>query len=281
MGMGRALAGALLLLAASVAPALADATVPSRSVQVRGTTLFLPAMQFLAEHYMAEHEGSRIVVLGGTSWLGVKSVLDRSAALGMVSSEALPDDLAELTEDENLPLHRVPLARYAVVPIVNPGNPVTDLSLAQLRDIYAGRIANWKQVGGPAQPIHVVSGEDAVAGTYQVWRSKVMGGARGITPLVRPASPPLIPAVVAQDPLAIGYISLSRLTGTVKALKVGGVEAREETIADGRYVVTGDVSLVYLEPLSEAAKAFLDYCVGEAGRIESARVRAVYIGARP
>ncbi len=252
----------------------------AHSVQVRGTTIFLPAMQILAERYMAEHQGRRIVVLGGGSWLGVKSVLDKSASLGMVSGEALPDDLAELAEDENLPLHRVPIARYAVVPIVHPNNPVADLSLAQLRDIYAGRIANWKDVGGPNQPIHVVASEDAMAGTFQVWNAKVMGGPKRVTPSARTLAAAQMSEAVGQDPLAIGYIALGRLTGAVKALKVGGAEAREESIADGHYGITGDIALAYVEPLPDSTRDFLDYCLSEAGKAEVGRVRAAYIGGR-
>ncbi len=280
MGKGRAILGALLLFAVSAGPGLADQAAPARSVQVRGTTIFLPAMQILAERYMADHAGSRIVVLGGGSWLGVKSVLDKSASLGMVSGDFLPDDLSELAEDENMPLRRAPIARYAVVPVVHPANPVADLSLVQLRDIYAGRIVNWKDLGGPNQPIHVVASEDAMAGTFQVWNAKVMGGPREVTPDARAVAPGQVSETVAHDPLAIGYMALVRLTGVVKPLKVGGVEAREETIGDGRYGITGDIALAYVEPLSAPARAFLDYCLGEAGRAEAGRVRAAYIGDR-
>lgn len=280
MAKCRALLGALLLFACMAVPVAAEDAAQSRSVQVRGSTIFLPAMQMLAERYMAEHAGSRVVVLGGGSWLGIKSVLDKSAALGVVSGEGLPDDLAELVEDENLSLRRAPIARYGVVPIVHPGNPIADLSLAQLRDIYAGRITSWKEVGGPAQPIHIIASADAMAGIFQVWNAKVMGGTTPVTPSASTVSASQIGEAVAHDPLAIGYTALGRLTGSVKALKVGGAEAREDSIADGRYGVTGDVALAYLDPLSGPTKAFLDYCLGEAGREETRRVRGAFIGDR-
>lgn len=282
MANRRAVFGALLLFACTILPVAAKEAAPSTSpsVQVRGSTIFLPSMQMLAERYMAEHAGSRVVVLGGGSWLGIKSVLDKSASLGVVSGEGLPDDLAELMEDENLPLRRVAIARYGVVPIVHPGNPVTDLSIAQLRDIYAGRIRNWKDIGGPAQPIHVVASADAMAGIFQVWNAKVMAGNTPVTPSASTVLASQIGDAVARDPLAIGYTALGRLTGSVKALKVGGTEAREESIADGRYSVTGDLALAYLDPLSGPAKAFLDYCLGAAGREETRRVRGVFIGDR-
>lgn len=261
-------------------PAAAEDQAPSRSVQVRGSTIFLPAMQMLAERYMAEHAGSRVIVLGGGSWLGIKSVLDKSASLGVVSGEGLPDDLSELMEDENLPLRRAPIARYAVVPIVHPGNPLTDLSVAQLRDIYAGRIRNWKEVGGPNQAIHIIASADAMAGIYQVWTAKVMGGTTPVTPSASTMLASQIGDAVARDPLAIGYTALGRVNGSVKTLKVGGAEASEDSIADGRYGLTGDVALAYLEPLAGSAKAFLDYCLGEAGRAETRRVRGAFIGDR-
>lgn len=251
----------------------------ARSVHVRGSTIFLPAMQMLAERYMAEHPGSRIVVLGGGTWWGVKTVLDRSAGIGMVSGETIPDELTELAEDEGLILHRAPVARFAVVPIVHPSNPIADLTPAQLHDIYVGRIANWKEVGGPDRPIHVVASEDAMAGIFQVWASRIMGGTV-VTAAARTVQASQIDAAVARDPAAIGYQALGRLVTSVKALKVAGIAARLDAIADGTYPVVGDLSLAYIDPLPAPAKEFLDYCLGEAGRAESVRLGAAYIGDR-
>ena len=266
----RAIAGALLLLAA---PLLAPAA--EISVHVRGSTIFLPAMQALAERYMAEHAGSRIVVQGGGSWWGIKTVLDGTAALGMVSGEGLPPELAELAEDDALTLHRIPLGRFAVSPIVHPGNPVADLSVAQLRDIYTGRIGNWKDVGGPNQPIHIIASEDAMAGIFQVWAARIMGPGAVVSPKAATVPSSRIDEMVAKNPWAIGYSTQDRRRSGVKPLKVGGAEPGAASIADGRYAVTGDVALAYLEPLSPAAKAFLDYCRGAAGEAEMARIHAV------
>ena len=278
MASGRARIGAVFLcLAMAFAPG-ARAEGP-KSVHVRGSTIFLPAMQMLAEHYMAAHPDRRVVVLGGGTWWGVKTILDGSAQIGMVSGDAVPDELSELAEDENLTLRRVPLARYGVVPIVHPGNPVNDLSIQQLRDIYGGRIVNWKELGGPDKPIHVVASADAMAGIFQVWTSRIMAGGVAI-PTAKTVQASQIDAAVAADPLAIGYTALGRLAASVKPVKVGGVAVSEEAIADGRYPVVGDLALAYVEPLSAATKDFLDYCLSEAGKAETARVRAAFIGDR-
>lgn len=278
MASGRARIGAVFLcvVMAFSPPAKADG---AKSVHVRGSTIFLPAMQVLAEHYMAEHPGSRVVVLGGGTWWGVKTILDRSASIGMVSGDSVPDELSEVAEDENLTLRRIPLARFAVVPIVHPSNPIANLSVAQLHDIYAGRIVNWKEVGGSDRPIHIVASEDAMAGIFQVWVSRIMGGGV-VTPSAKTVPASQIDGAVSRDPLAIGYTALGRLGASVKPLSVGGVAAGPDTIADGRYVVVGDLSLAYVEPLSPSAKDFLDYCLGEAGRAETGRVHAAYIGDR-
>lgn len=254
-------------------PAWASAADPA-SVHVRGSTIFLPAMQAIAERYMAEHAGARIVVQGGGSWWGAKTVLDRTAALGMISGEGLPPELEELAEDDNVALQRIPLGRFAVSPIVHPSNPLANLTVAQLRAIYAGRIANWKDVGGPNQPIHIIASEDAMAGIFQVWTARIMGGA-AVSPKAVTVAASKIDDSVAADPLAIGYTAQARRRGTVKALKVGGVEPTPATIADGSYEVTGDVALSYIEPLPPAARSFLDYCKGEAGHQEMVRIQAV------
>jgi len=116
-----------------------------------------------------------------------------------------------------------------------------------------------------------------MAGIFQVWTSKVMGGAV-VTPSARTVAATQIDAAVARDPQAIGYTALARLAVSVKPLKVGGLAARQDVIADGRYPVVGDLSLAYVEPLSAAAKDFLDYCRGDAGRAEADRIGAAYTG---
>lgn len=280
MAKGGALIGAIVSLAIFAAPVLAGAGGSEQSVHVRGSSIFLPAMQILAEHYMADHPGSRIVVTGGGSWWGVKTVLDGTAALGMLSGEAIPGDLDELAKEEGETLHRHSIARFAVAPVVHPGNPVTGLTLAQLHDIYVGRIANWKEVGGPNAPIHVVAAEDVGAGTFQVWAGKVLGSGAVATPSARTVAAARMGETVAKDPLAIGYEALGRLGPGLKPLKIDGVEAREDSIADGRWPVTGEIGLTYLDPLPDSAKAFLAYCLGEAGKSEAGRIRAVFIADR-
>jgi phosphate transport system substrate-binding protein len=260
-------------LAFFAAPAFAD------SLQVRGSSIFLPVMQRLAERYMAATPGSRIMVGGGGSWWGFKTVFDGTSDLGMVSSETIPEDLEEESRESGKALRRHPFAQFAVVPMVHPGNPVTALSLKQLHDIYIGRITNWKELGGPSAPIHVVAAEDVGSGIFQVWASKVLGEGVVATPAAHEVAAAEMRGAVAKDPLAIGYEALGRLGSSVKALKIDGVEAKEDSLADGRWPVTGVVALVYFEPLSAKDKAFLDYCLGEAGRAEVGVIHGAFIAA--
>jgi len=250
----------------------------SRSVPVRGSSIFLPVMQRLAESYMAEHPGSRVVVAGGGSWWGFKTVIDGTASLGMISGETMPEELDEQARELDKPLQRRSFARFAVVPMVQSGNPVTGLTLAQLHDIYVGRIANWREVGGPNAPIHVVAAEDAGAGIFQVWAGKVLGEGAVTTPAARSVTAAEMRGVVARDPLAIGYEALGRVGAGVKALKLDGVEAGKDGLADGSWPVSGVIGLVYAEPLDPSAKAFLDYCLGEAGKAEAGTIHAVFLG---
>jgi phosphate transport system substrate-binding protein len=265
----------MISLAIFAAPAFAD--TPPPSVQVRGSSIFLPVMQLLAERYMAEHAGTRIVVGGGGSWWGFKTVFDGTASLGMVSGDTVPEDLDEQGREQQKSLSRRTFGRFAVVPVVHPGNTLTSLSHWQLHEIFVGHITNWKEVGGPNAPIHVVAAEDVGSGIFQVWTNKVLGEGVVITPSAREVAAAEMRNAVSHDPLSIGYEALGRLTANVKALKVDGVQAGEDSLADGRWPVSGAIALVYAEPLSGPAKSFLDFCLGDVGKAQIATIHGAFM----
>ena len=151
------------------------------------------------------------------------------------------------------------LALDGIAVIVNPENPIGELSLEQIAKVYTGEITNWSELGGADAEI-VVIGREAGSGTRDGFES-ITKTADACVYRQELTSTGDVITTVAQNPDAIGYASLASIGDTVKALVVEGVAPSEETVKDGSYLVQRPFVLVTREgeELSEAAQAFFDY----------------------
>ncbi len=140
-------------------------------ITVAGSTSVEPFAEMLAEEYMLKHPQSHIYVQGGGSTAGIEAVRTHAANIGMSSRSLLPGE-----KD----LYAVTIAKDAIAIIVNPKNPIHDLSLTQIRQIFSGKIRNWKEIGGNPHPIILVSREEG-SGTREVL-PEVGHGKRGDQP---------------------------------------------------------------------------------------------------
>ena len=144
---------------------------------------------------------------------------------------------------------------------MNPENPVSDLDVDTIAKIYTGEITNWKDVGGNDAEI-VLIGREAGSGTRDGFES-ITDTKDACQYRQELTSTGDVINTVSTNPNAIGYASLSAVGDSVKALTVGGVEATEDTVRDGSYVVQRPFVLVTKEgtELSAAAQAFFDYAL--------------------
>jgi len=219
-----------LLLAASVTTASAGRLV------LKGSTTVLPIAQKVSEAYMAAHPDVKISLSGGGSGNGIKAVIDQTADIGNASRFIKGKEVKLATGRDVLPVpHRIALD--CIVPVVHPDNPVTNLTLDQLKQIYLGKITRWKQVGGLDKKIVVIS-RDSSSGTFDAWKSMVMKKER-VTPraLTQPSNGGLV-TQVATTKGAIAYIALGYLNSEVKAVRVNGVKGSAETTLNGRYPIS-------------------------------------------
>ena len=121
--------------------------------------------------------------------------------------------------------------------MVHSSNSLTGITLAQLKDIYMGKITNFKEIGGPDLKI-VVCSRDTSSGTYETWEGKVMKKER-VTPAAQVmASNGAIVQAVSNNPHALGYIGIGYLNSSVKGLKVDGVQGTTETTLNGSYPIS-------------------------------------------
>ena len=200
---------------------------------------------------------------------GIKAVAAGSCDIGL-SSRNLKE------EEKSQGLNGTVLAYDGIAIIVNPENAVDDLDVDTIAKIYTGEIANWSEIGGNDAEI-VLIGREAGSGTRDGFES-ITGTSDKCKYRQELTSTGDVITTVSQNPDAIGYASVASVKDTVKAVKVGGVEANEATIKDGSYVVQRPFVLVTKsgEKLSSAAQKFYDYITSEKARtaISSAGVVA-------
>ncbi len=206
------------------------------NLRIDGSTTVLPIAQKAAEAYMKEHPEVTIAVSGGGSGNGIKAIIDGTVDVATSSRFIKDDEVKKAVEKGSYP---VPfgIAYDCIIPIVHPGNPVSNLTLDQLKGIYKGEIKNWKDLGGPDLKIVVIS-RDTSSGTYEVWEEKVMKKERVSPSAMLQASNGMIVQTVSTNKYAIGYIGLGYLDNTVKAVTVNGVQGSEETTLSGRYPIS-------------------------------------------
>ena len=228
----------------------------SGSVATDGSTSMEEVINGLGEAFTTENPGVKFTYNPTGSSSGITAVSEGRCDIGL-SSRALKDE-------EAATLTGTTLALDGIAVIVNKNNPVSDLSLEQIAKIYTGEITNWSQVGGQDGEI-VLIGREAGSGTRD--------GSESITETEdlckyrqELTSTGDVIATVSQNPLAIGYASLSAVDDNIKALTVGGVAPTEATVQDGSYVIQRPFVLVTRtgEELSDVAQAFFDYITSAA-----------------
>jgi len=205
-------------------------------VVIKGSTTVLPIAQAAAEKFMEANPDIKLTVSGGGSGNGIKAIIDGTTDVADASRFIKDSEVKAAFEKGVYPVPFA-VAMDALLPVVHPSNPVTDLSIEQLRKIYMGEIKNWKDVGGPSLAIAVV-GRDTSSGTYETWEEKVMNKERVTERALIVASNGAMVQTVAQNKLAIGYIGLGYLNDSVKALKTEGVMGSNETALNGEYPVS-------------------------------------------
>ncbi len=218
-------------------------------ITVAGSTSVEPFAELLAEEYISRHPESHIYVQGGGSTAGIEAVMSRTANIGMCSRPLMG-------KEKNL--YAVTIAKDAIAIILHPQNPIQDLSLDQIREVFSGKIRNWKEVGGPHHPIVLVTREEG-SGTREAFQKFVMGKEDISLEALVQDSNGAVRQVVASNHNTIGYISLGLVNDQVKALKILGVEPNMTNIDNGRYTLVRPFLFVFNEEPVGEAKSFLEF----------------------
>lgn len=238
-----------------------DPTTDNSTISVSGSTTVQPLAEKLAEAFMTENTGIRIDVQGGGSSVGVKAAGQGTSDIGMASREIKGSELAEFPK-----LNVIVIARDGIAIVANADVTVSDLTVEQVRDIFSGKITNWKDLGGEDENIIVVSREEG-SGTRGAFEEMVMGKDALITAsaILQPSNGS-IRTTVSTTPYSIGYMSFGYLDDTIKAISIGGIAPTEPNAADGSYPIVRPLNMLTNGEPTGAVKAFLDFILSDAGQ---------------
>ncbi len=223
------------LLAGAVAIAGVVGAQAQERIVIDGSTTVGPIGKAFAEHFMAANPGVNVVVSESGSGNGARGIVNSTVDIGMLSRFMSVAEFKAAVDNEVMPVAHV-VALDGLPVLVHPSNPVNNLTLDQVRDIYTGKIRNWNQVGGPDMEIVFVS-RDTNSGTYETFNNVVMRREPISSACEFVGSNGAIRQRVQTTPAAIGYAGLGFVDETVKALQINGVPATERTINNGTYPI--------------------------------------------
>lgn len=252
---------ALVLLSASLAMAapLDSFKGQKGTLDIAGGTAHIPVMKKAAQAIMSANGNIRITVAGGGSGVGVQKVGEGLVQIGN-TGRALKE--SEVTK---YGLETFPFAIDGVAVAVNPSNSVTSLTKAQVKDVFAGKITNWKELGGKDAPISLYVREDG-SGTRETFEERALDKGTSVQSANVVNSNGAMKTAIAQDPNAIGYVGIGHLDSSIRGVTVDGMVPSQENAANGTYKIT---RLLYMNTKGKPqglTALFIDYIYSEDGK---------------
>lgn len=243
----------------SVSEASSTATEElSGTLSMNGSTSMEKVIKAVNGAFMEKNKGVTVNLNLTGSGTGIQEASEGKCDIGN-SSRKLKDEEAEKLDATVVGLDGIAL-------VVNPVNKLEDITLQDLAKVYSGEITNWKELGGDDKAIVVIGREDG-SGTRDGFESIVMGDKEPKYAQELESTGSVINAVATTDG-AIGYASLANVDETVKALKVGGIEATEENVKSGAYEVQRPFICATLKGSdNKLVKAYLDFILSEEGQV--------------
>jgi len=266
----------LFLLCACSGSGPTDPITPQLSVVNVGSDTMVNLALAWAEAYHELHPEVSISVTGGGSGTGIASLINGSTDIANASREMKEEEFEQAEEQGIAPVEHV-VAMDAIAVVVNPGNPLDQLSIPQISDLFTGRITVWQELGGENRPV-ILASRESNSGTYVYFLEKVVqrddpDNHDLFSPeaLLLPSSE-VIGLEVSQNPNAIGYDGLGYVTPDQKALKLAVdqtgpfVAPTIETVKDGTYPIARPLYMYTRGEPTGPIKEYLDWIMSDDGQ---------------
>lgn len=247
----------------------------SDTIQQIGSTTVLPIATAWAQAYAEVAPQVSVNVAGGGTGTGIEALINGTADIAD-ASRAMKDSEREQALAAGVePVEHI-VAYDGIAAVVHPSNPVDQLTMQQLSDIYSGEITTWSEVGVDGLGDIVVVGRDASSGTYGSWEEMVVqaedDGREYTTGMLQMQANEAVRSTIANTPAAIGYLGLGYLDDSVRAVPIvpldggGAVAPDEATVADGSYPISRELYMYTDGEPTGIIKAYLDWGMSEAGQ---------------
>lgn len=243
--------------------------VNAQTVKLKGSDTVLPLAQKEAEAYNKSGKG-KVSVTGGGSGVGIAALIDGTTDIATSSRKIKMDEKLKM-QDAGKKYKEVVVSRDALSVIVNPANPVQQLTREQIEGIFTGKITNWKEVGGSDLKIIVYSRETS-SGTYEFFKEFVMARKNYASSVLNMPATGAIVQSVSQTKGAIGYIGMAYDNGAVRQLKVSYDKGKTyimpsmATAKNKTYPIIRPLFFYYNVKDEAKVKPFIDFCLSAAGQ---------------
>jgi phosphate transport system substrate-binding protein len=254
----------------------AFAAKDKNSIQVKGSDTMVNLGQSWAEKYMEKNPADFVAITGGGSGTGLSSLISGSCDIAM-SSRNIKDKEVGLAKQKGINPNEIKVALDGLAVVVNPKNPVSKLTLAQLASIFSGRVTNWKEVGGEDEKIVLLSRE-VNSGTHVYFKEHVLrkndpNSKEEFAPgALMLSSSQAIADEVAQNPEAIGYYGMGYISKKQKPLAIAKDEKSEpesptiENVINGKYPISRPLFLYSNGSPEGLVKKFVDFTLSREGQ---------------
>jgi phosphate transport system substrate-binding protein len=242
----------------------------SGAVTVKGSDTMVILGQRWAETYMSEHSGAVIQVTGGGSGTGIAALINGTTDICQASRQMKDAEHEQLKAKYGDPGHELMVAKDGLAVYLNEKNPISEMSIPQLKSIYTREVTNWKQVGGPDLPITVYGRENS-SGTYEFFKEHVLGGDDFAAEVQTLPGTAAVVNAVAADAGGIGYGGAAYAKGVhdcaVKQTDDSpAVLPNADTVRDGSYPIARGLYYYTRKAPTGAEKAFIDYVLSPEGQ---------------
>jgi len=244
-----------------------------RFITIKGSDTMVHLASNWAETFMKQNPDIEVSVTGGGSGTGIAALLNGTTDICAASRKIKNKEL-ELALQKNIHPHEIAVARDGIAVVVHPDNPVGELTLEQLSKIFTDKSIRWNDVGGPDEPIIVLSRESS-SGTYVFFQEMVLKKQDYMQDAkLMPATSAIIQSV-STDKSAIGYVGLGYALAAKDKVKIIAVKAddnspavmpSDQTVKTGQYPIARPLFLYLNGEPQGTVKKFIDFCLSAEGQ---------------
>jgi phosphate transport system substrate-binding protein len=250
--------------------ACAVAAMAGRGITVKGSDTMVILGQRWAEQYMNQNAGQIVQVTGGGSGTGIAALINGTTDICQSSRPMKPDEKLKLRDRYQTMGVEIPVAKDGLSVFLNDANPVKELTLDQLKQIYTGAVTNWKQVGGKDATI-ILYGRENSSGTYGFFKDNVLDGRDFAASCQTLPGTAAVVNAVSRDPNGIGYGGAAYTKGVRdcavrKDAKSPAIMPTAANVHDGSYPLTRFLYFYLRKPAQGDVKKFITWVLSPAGQ---------------